>query len=509
MAQIQVLYKDTFTVKLVLQRSDAYDLRKNLNAWFAQFTANYQFDWRFKNRRWDGKIRFYNSRESTIPRGLISELKKFAKTFDYSIDIDDGIYIDNFTDASKDEIQDFIFTFVKSLNLPFEPRSYQYKYFAKFVQKNIELLISPTSSGKSLIIYMALRYALSILPKDQKALIIVPTIQLVDQMYGDFEEYGFNSEKHCARIYSGSRDQNVKLKTDKKVILSTWQSLYKLPKSEFKDIGFITADEIHRFGAKESKTVITNCDNAIFRMGTTGTLQDSDKCSLWTIQGMFDEPVKYVSTKNLIDKGHISDVGIEVLNLIYPDDMCKICKDFAYNDEIDYISLQEDRVNLIVKLVKRLLKKDENVLLLFSKIEYGRRIKEAIEEQIYDNKQEVAYVDGTITMKYREGIRKEMENASGIPLVASYGTFSTGINIRNLHHVVLLNSTKAEIKLLQSIGRTLRLHKSKTKAKIWDIVDNLSYKKRMNYALRHFVERKKIYAKEVFNISFHDIKMYK
>jgi superfamily II DNA or RNA helicase len=504
---IIVIRTSPFEVALKLKYSSKVEIARNLSEYFSQWSPSYKYDWRYKKHVWDGKIRFYNSRKSTLPIGLIEDFKKFCKVFDYTYSIDSAIEINNFSGNTPEEIQKFIIDFVSKLNIPkkFEIRNYQYKYLTKFINKNVELLESPTASGKSLIIYMCVRYALNFLEEDQKILIIVPTIQLVRQMVGDFSDYGFDSEANCAEIYGGSKDQILKLKTNKKIIVSTWQSLYNLNPNEFLKIGMVVGDEVHEFGAEKSKSVILNCINVQYRLGTTATLR-TDPCSSWTVQGMFDIPSKYIDTMTLVDKGFIAPFTVNVMNLIYDDETCSDAKGLTYIEEMDFIDLQEEKIDFIIKLVEKIVEKNENVLVLFKRIKYGNRLLEKIKEVTGI---EPYYVDGSVSMSDREEVRGAMEKNNSLVAVCSFGTFSRGINIKNLSNVILTNTTKAEIKILQSIGRVLRLHENKKKAKIWDIVDNLKTKKAINYAMKHFFERKEIYDKNGFEVKFFDVTIKK
>ncbi len=495
---------DLYNIKLQFKESDRIEIKRNLNSWFSVYAPSYKFDWRYKKKLWDGKIRFFNAKENLLPIGLLYELKNFSKTFEYSLDINSGVEVNVFESFTPDEVKNTVEEFIESLNIPEDKitvRPYQYKYIATFMQRNIELLESPTASGKSLIIYACSRWAMNFIDKRQ-VLIIVPTIQLVEQMYDDFNDYGFDSEKYCAKIYSTSKDSLLKLKTDKKIIFSTWQSLYKIPEEDFENIGMVIGDEIHRFASKNTKGVIVKCKNAIFRLGTTGTLND-DKCSYLTIQGMFGKPVKFTTTKKLMDSGYISDVEINIVNLIYPEELCKIVKDFDYQSEVDFISFNEERKKFVVNLARKLVENNENSLFLFNLLDYGRDIERRLKEIGL----EVYYVDGSVSMESRKNIQTVMEKKSGVVAVCSFKTFSTGINIKNLHNIIFLSSNKSKITTLQSTGRSLRKHKSKKIAKVWDIVDNLQWKKKLNFSLKHFIERKSYYEKEELKIKFHDIKL--
>lgn len=120
---------------------------------------------------------------------------------------------------------------------------------------------------------------------------------------------------------------------------------------------------------------------------------------------------------------------------------------------------------------------------------------------------EVHFVYGGVDSNDRENIRRVVENSSDAIILASYGTYSTGINIRNLHNVIFASPSKSRIRNLQSIGRGLRTHETKQKATLYDLVDDLSKGKTRNFALKHFMERVDIYSKEGFNLKLYNVQL--
>ena len=495
---VEVSRINQFELLIQTDKASLAELKGNLSQWFSQYAPNFIYDPRFKRHVWDGKIYFFDRKNCILPSGLLGELKRFSKAMGYDLKLEPGVNINSFSGLTPSEVSDLITDFVDGLGLPpeLEVRDYQYKYLAKFIQKNHILAESPTASGKSLVIYMAIRYALSIIDKNSKCLIVVPTTQLVEQMYRDFESYRFNSEKYCHRVYSGSPDGGDRMNTDKRIVISTWQSLYKRPISDFISVNAIFADEVHQFAANKVKNVIRNCSNAWLRMGTTGTLGSNDPCSAWTLAGMFSDPVKYIDTIELMDRGYISKLKIEVINLLYSDEDCRSVNGLPYPAEMNFIDQSKNRADFLSSLVKKISDSGENALVLFKRIEFGKRTVTDLEKLGI----KVLYVDGSVGVSDRENVRDTMELGNGVVAVCSYGTFSTGINIKNLHNLVFASTTKAEIKVLQSIGRSLRLHPSKDFARVWDIVDNMKWKKKNNYAMNHYFERSKIYSANGFTI---------
>lgn len=255
MTDITVLKLNEAYVKIECEKHFAQEL----SSYFEFRVPGYQFTPAYKNKIWDGKIRLFSLRDFTLYSGLISYVEKFCKERDYSLQIEPKLKIlQNF---SLKEAQDFI----DSLNLPFEVRDYQIKSFAHAIRNKKILLLSPTGSGKSLIIYLILQY----LQKNsyKKGLLIVPTISLVHQMYKDFESYGYNSDENCHMIYQGQQKESNKL-----LYISTWQSIYKNDPEYFHQFDFVIGDECHMFKAKSLTTIMVNCINASYRIGCTGTL---------------------------------------------------------------------------------------------------------------------------------------------------------------------------------------------------------------------------------------------
>ena len=128
-----------------------------------------------------------------------------------------------------------------------------------------------------------------------------------------------------------------------------------------------------------------------------------------------------------------------------------------------------------------------------------------IQQELHDRK--VFFVYGGVDANEREKIREITEKQKNAVIVASYGTFSTGINIRNLHNIIFSSPSKSKIRVLQSIGRGLRLGDNKTQCKLYDIADDLTYKNKQNFTLRHFMERINIYNEEEFDYKIHRIKL--
>ena len=442
----------------------------------------------FRNKIWDGKIRLFSMFTKELYAGLISYLEHFAEVNNYKIDYEQ-YHIQ--ADAANPEI---IKEFVESLNLSLPEgaaiRDYQLDAIYKAVLNARSLLISPTGSGKSLIIYCLLRWNEEF---GRRQLILVPTTSLVEQMYADFESYsknnGWKVSENCSRIYAGHSKENLL-----PIVISTWQSIYELPKKFFEDYQVVYGDEAHTFKAKSLTGIMHKLVNTPYRIGTTGTL-DGSKTHKLVLEGLFGPVYKVTTTKQLMDNDQLAELKIFGLVLQYPDDVKKACKDNKYPDEMSFLCGYEPRNKFIRNLA---LSQTGNSLVLFQYVEkHGQILFDMIKAKAGDRK--VFFVFGGTETVDREDIRRITEQESDAIIVASYGTFSTGINIRNLHNIIFASPTKSRIRNLQSVGRGLRKGDAKTHCNLYDIGDDLTWKARKNYTLLHMIERIKTYNDEHFD----------
>ena len=433
----------------------------------------------YRNRMWDGKIRLFNMWNKSLYVGLTHKLEEFCKERGYEL-----LGLDDILNRNKFTVEDVVKE-IKDLKLPFNPRNYQVDAVLDGLNSNRMVMLSPTASGKSLIIY-----CLTQLATEGRCLIVVPTTSLVEQMYKDFADYGCDVEKQCHRIYSGHDKE-----TDKRIIITTWQSVYKLPKSWYEGIKCVIGDEAHLFKATSLKTLMEKCVDADKRYGTTGTL-DGSKTHALMLEGLFGEVKQFTTSKKLMKEGKLANLDISCIMLNYNDKVKQETKKYTYQEEMDFICSFEPRNNFISNLA---LDQKGNTLLLFQYVEkHGKILYEQIVEKKKKNRK-VFFVYGGVNADKREEIRAITEREKDAIIVASYGTFSTGINIRNLHNIIFSSPSKSRIRNLQSIGRGLRLGDKKTNAKLFDIADDLTWKAHKNYTLEHAIERIKIYNEEKFN----------
>ena len=441
-----------------------------------------QFSPSYKKRYWDGKIRLFNVQTKEIYIGLLDRIVQFCKDHEYTYEFKDnkyyGLPFEVNDGISKEGVKDYV-TAISS----HKPRDYQIHGVFDALRHNRKLLISPTASGKSLMIYSLVRYYVE---KQQNILIVVPTTSLVEQMYKDFEDYGWNVGSYCHKVYAGKERE-----TDSQVIITTWQSIYKLPTQYFSRFNVVIGDEAHQFKSKSLISIMTKLANAKYRFGFTGTL-DGSQTHKWVLEGLFGPSYKIIKTDELMSKGHLAKLDINVILLKHLPNKFE-----TYEDEVKYI-IGHQRRNKFIKNLALDLK--GNTLILFARVEgHGQPLYELINNSNQIENRHVFFVHGGVDTEDREKVREITEKENNAIIVASYGTFSTGINIKNLHNVIFASPSKSRIRNLQSIGRVLRKGDKKTKATLYDIADDISYKSRKNYTLNHLIERIKIYNEENFN----------
>ena len=486
---------------IVEKKNDVYltvdcdsNVQRELSEFFTFYVPGYKFMPAFRNRMWDGKIRLFSQKTKEIYFGLYPYIKAFCDERGYHIVAGKNVDIDNKVD------KDIVKKFSNGLGQKFEVRDYQIDAIYHSLKFNRALLLSPTASGKSFIIYALIRYY-SHLIKDKsnnKCLLVVPTTSLVEQMYSDFKTYGWDVKKNCHRLYSGYSNQ-----TDKKVLISTWQSLYKLPKKYFEQFGAVFGDEAHLFKSKSLTELMTKLENCKYRIGLKGTLDGTQTHKL-VLEGLFGAVNKVTSTKKLMDKKQLSNLTIRCLILKHTEENSKMVTKGKYQDEVDYLVSSESRNNFLRNLA---IKMKGNTLVLFQLVEkHGKKLYEIIKEKAADDRK-VFYIFGGVEADEREAIRGITEKEKDAIIVASYGTFSTGVNIRNLHNIIFASSSKSRIRNLQSIGRGLRLGDNKTNAVLYDIADDLTYKSKENFTLKHFQERVSIYTQEEFDYEIHNVSL--
>lgn len=453
------------------------------------FTYEYpgaKFTPQYRARLWDGKVRLYDQVRKTLYIGLIQYVEQFCERNNYLLTWKtDFLPKNNITHKQIEK-------YVTELDLPskIETRDYQIDAIQKALNDERTLLLSPTGSGKSFIIYSVMRWHVE---QGRRCVLIVPTTSLVEQMYSDFQDYSsvnnWSVSNHCQKLYSGFPKQFTK-----DVLITTWQSIYLQPRAWFKQFDVIFGDEAHQFKAKSLTGVMEKMDTIRYRVGTTGTL-DNKKVHRLVLEGIFGPVHKVTTTKTLMETGRLSNLNIMCIILKYTEEIRKERKNNTYQEEIDWIVGCEKRNKFIRNLA---VKSTGNTLVLFQFVEkHGKVLYEMIKEKVHAERK-IFFVYGGTDVSDREAIRHITEQESDAIIVASFGTFSTGINIPSIENVIFASPSKSKIRNLQSIGRGLRLKDGKTQCNLFDLADDLHWKSWKNHTLNHAAERYKTYAEEEF-----------
>lgn len=483
---------DETRVKIFCKKDLVFNEMKE---YFSARPANYRFMPMYKSGMWDGKVQFIKG--TYLPIGLLEKLEMFCQRGGYTLSI-------NFNDRNELSKDDLL-KFIQHLELPYQVRDFQFEaVYQALTQKRISIE-SVTGSGKSLVAYIICRF---LILQKKRILLIVPTTQLVEQMYQDFIDYGFeNIWEDTAKIYSG-KDKNF----SKQLIISTWQSLHTMKnKDVFSTFDCLIIDEAHGAKGTSITKIASLCYTAEYRVGLSGTFPDYNTVEWFSIVGSLGPIRKFTNYQELIENKYITDVHIKCLTIEYSNLDKERNYDMNSKDyvgENDYVYTHERRNKFVTNLAYNL---KQNTIILFTKIDHGNYLYDILEKHNVSNgnKKKLFYIDGNVATLDREDIRSAMEKTNDIILLASYGTFSAGINLKNLHNIIFGSNYKSKIKVLQSIGRGVRNNEGKDHVNVFDIVDNLNYDKYVCYGMKHEKERIKIYNKVGFtNIERKDIKLY-
>ena len=451
----------------------------------------------FRQRLWDGKIRMYDRMRKTLYAGLCTYVEKFSHDRGYEVEYLNDVR--TFHGISLDEVEEFAKALEpSSRGTPIEIRDYQLEAVHKAINEDRTLLLSPTASGKSFIIYTAMHWHLSF---GKKIILIVPTTSLVEQMYADFADYssrnGWKVQNHVQKLYSGFTKDFTK-----EVLITTWQSIYKQPKAWFNQFDVIFGDEAHQFKAKSLTQVMEKMTDVKHRIGTTGTL-DNKKIHKLALEGVFGPVHRVTTTKALMDSGRVSKLNITCVLMKYDDVTRQGRKNNQYQDEMNFLVSNDARNKFIRNLACDL---KGNTLVLFQYVKkHGIPLYEMIEEKADGKK--VFLVSGETIVSKREQIRSIATDTDDNIIVASFGTFSTGINIPSIENIIFASPSKSKIRNLQSIGRGLRLKEGKESCDLYDIADDLHWKAWKNHTLNHFAERVKTYTEEKFDYKIVEVNL--
>ncbi len=465
------------------------DIARELSSFFTFKVPNHEYTPAYRKKKWDGKIRLFNIGSKTIYAGLSDYVIKFLNDRNYN-------FISRIEEEQVDlnHINEWLsLQKIYSNKKQLIPHEYQLDAVRNALSKKRILLLSPTGSGKSLIIYLILRYLLE--HRNKKYLIVVPTTGLVNQLYNDFADYSNKDVSLLQKIhlvFAGKEKFS-----NKKIIISTWQSIFREPESFFNEFDGVFGDECHLFKAKSLGFLVRKMKSTKYRIGTTGTLDNTEAHKL-IIEGLFGRSYAVTTTKELIDDNVLSKLNIKNILLSYDE----YPKKPVYAQEIEWLISNDIRTNFIADLASTI---KGNVLVLYNFVEkHGIPIFNKIKQK---NKKDVFEIHGKTDIEQRELIRNIVNNHTNSVLVASYGTCSTGINIKNINAIIFASPSKSVVRVLQSIGRGLRKSETKEKVVVYDIGDDLRYKSYRNHTLRHMDERIAIYNNEKFTYKTIKVKL--
>jgi len=472
---MDTIYITAYSETHLLVTTNSDNIDNALADTFKFFVPGYRYMPSYKRGNWDGSIRLWNPATKTIYRGLLPRILKFAKEYGCTVDMADDTYVpNNYTMAEIEE-------FLDNLNLPITPYDYQMETVLHAVNQKRLTILSPTGSGKSLIIYL-LSLVLGL-----KTLIIVPTRALVSQMEGDFYDYGYSGTIHL--IYSG-KDKDTK----EKITITTWQSLLRVKKEWYKQFDCVFVDETHQAKAKSLTNILESMKNTEYRYGTTGTL-DGEKTNRFIIEGLLGPVFRIVTTSQLMDDKVLAQLKVRCLKIIHTDDLNESAKNWRYQREVEYIIGSPVRNEFIVKLAVKL---PGNNLVLFRYVKkHGDVLHKMLQEQ---TDRPIYYIHGEIDGGIRDDMRAEIEKETNAIILAGVQAFATGSNVKMLNNIIFTHPSKSRITTLQAIGRVLRRNEAKTTATLYDLTDDLKF------SARHFEERLKIYKSEEFPFKIDEIK---
>lgn len=480
---------------------------------FSFFADGYKFAPSYINKYWDGKIRLLKE-TNLMPLGLYEDVEKFCASQNHPYKRDPSIVRYNLP-VEKFE------NFVTNLNIhtggeSIDPYEYQITaaHWALEMQRGI--LLSPTSSGKSLIQYMIIRL-LEKMVDGMSMIVIVPTVGLVAQMIGDFCDYSseidWNGEKMIHGIKGG-----VSKETDKHIIVSTYQSLAKVDKSFFEQFDICMVDEVHTATAKSITRVVEACVNATYKIGLTGTL-DEAKANEMTLKGLFGPVFEVITTRQLMDMNRVANLDIKMAMIVHPEEDRKLLRSAprgekdektgkkkrrkaTYQEEMAHIVASPKRNKFIMRLASKL---EGNTIIMINEIEHGENLVKWLKEGL-PHKNIYLYT-GAVNANDREEIRQAMEKQDGAIIVGSLGTISTGISIKRLHNLVFAHPSKSKIKVLQSVGRLLRKSKFGNNVTMYDLVDDFRIGAYSNYVYDHGMERYRFYCEQQFDVEMLDVEI--
>lgn len=457
--------------------------------------------WRFnplvKKGVWDGYVSYMKD-DKWIPAGLWKYVIGVCKEYRFEVQVN-GIrrLIDG--DMNAESFEEWALEFFKDSKIT--PRDYQIETAYNILKFRKCLAELATSAGKTLISFLTVAYMIE-KEKAEKILFIVPNVSLVVQAHEDFHEYNYMNRipLRIQQIFAGQ-----KIKSNKNVVIGTYQSLIKKPKEYFEEFDAVIVDETHKAKSASIKTILQKCTRANYKFGLSGTLPKDGTLDKLTLLSQTGPVISEVKAAFLQEEGHIAQCTVKVIEMNYATESQRTAfQELAQNKyenkdvfqlEQNFVIQSDARLNFVSNVISRI---PRNSLVLFHRIEHGKRLYEKLRQE--SNKR-VFYVDGGTDKDIREEYKKKMEAGEEVVIVASYGTFSTGISIKKIHNIFFTESFKSEVIIRQSIGRGLRQHHSKDRVIIVDFVDDIRTPEWQNYLYKHGKARQAIYKQEKFEYS--------
>lgn len=424
-------------------------------------------------RGWSGKIHLFKLQKQILYRGLVPRLLEFAAQQGYPVEN----RVPDPTPVCAD-----IPAWIAAQTLPVAPRDYQVAAVHTLLTHQRGIVLSPTGSGKSLIIHLVTAAV------NAPTLIVVPTTGLVAQLSSDLRSYGCPATD-IQNIHAG-----LPKAQQARIVLSTWQSIYKLPPAYFAQFQCVIVDEVHLAKSKSLSHLLEKCETVPYRFGFTGTLDDTQAHRL-VLEGLFGQVTRVTSTHTLMAQQHLTPLRVKMCVIQYAEDRCRQVRQLPYQEEVDAIVTDPARLDIVALTAAQCT---GTTLVLFNFVEkHGKPLFQRLQDIVGDRRP-VYFVSGEVAADDRERIRQWVAGHTHSVIVASYGTFSTGINIPNIHTLIFASPSKSKIRVLQSVGRSLRLHESKTHATLIDFVDDFRVGRHVNHTFRHGEQRAQYYASEKF-----------
>ena len=438
----------------------------------------------YKKGIWDGKLRLL-SKDGAFHTGLAERLGGMAAEMGGEVSYDGLI-------GESPITMEFVVEYIESLKLPFPPRDYQVEGIYKALLRRRCLLVSPTASGKSLVAYVVARF---LVDHGMRVLIVVPSKSLVKQMIGDFIDY--RSGGNFAEGVVGGVDRS-KLTTPATV--STWQSIYKEDSEFLSEWKAVIGDEVHGFKAKSLVDIMSKMTSCPVRVGMTATM-NKEEVHRMTLEGLFGKPYVLTTARKLMDRGDIATLEIVPIILRYCERDRVAMTGMRYQHEMKFITQNPARWKFIVDMVDYL---QGNTVILYQFVEkHGKPLHALFEKRLENTRRPLYFFHGGVDVDAREDFRRMMEGDNNAVAVASYGTFSQGVNVKAIHNVIFASPYKSYIKVVQSLGRGLRLAENKDNLMLYDLVDEICPPTGMktNYAWKHWKSRFHTYEEENFAVS--------